>query len=175
MEGIGGGSRLHLGLAAEGQGSHPGSRSSAEPLGCRSFAEARAAPPLPPTCAKAALDTHQCPEDINGEKCYGEGNQADGLQAAVELQVVLGPSEAQPARDGGQWGDEEETHHVAKEGPLFVTGAWVLQPLQQETRKGGERGRVGGQREGARCEKDGEPDKYAPRPANGRRRKFNLP
>jgi len=41
--------------------------------------------------------THQRPEDIDGEEGDGEGDQPQGLQMAVEPEVVLGPSQAQPA------------------------------------------------------------------------------
>lgn len=70
--------------------------------------------------------THQRPEDIDCKKCYGQRNQANGFQAAVELQVVLGSAEAQPAGDGSQWGDEEETHHVTEEGPFLIAWPGVL-------------------------------------------------
>lgn len=77
-----------------------------------------------------AAGTYQCPEDVDGEKCYSECYESDGLQPAVELQVVLGPAQTQPARDGRQWSDEQETHHVTEQRPLLIAGPGVLQPLQ---------------------------------------------
>lgn len=50
------------------------------------------------TLVTTALDTqqnvcvaYQGPEDVDGEEGDGEGNQADRLQSALQLQVVLRP------------------------------------------------------------------------------------
>lgn len=83
-----------------------------------------------------AAGTYQCPKDVDCEKCYSECYESDGLQAAVELQVVLSPAQTQPARDGCQWSDEQETHHVTEQGPLLISGPGVLQPLREGREKG---------------------------------------
>lgn len=82
-----------------------------------------------------AAGTYQCPEDVDGEKCYSECYESDGLQAAVELQVVLGPTQTQPARDGRQRSDEQETDHVTEQRPLLIAGPGVLQPLREGRRR----------------------------------------
>lgn len=48
------------------------------------------------------------------------------------MEVVLSPLQAQPARDGGEGGDEQETHHVAEERPFLVARTRVPQPLWGE-------------------------------------------
>ena len=42
-------------------------------------------------------ESNQCPEDIDGEEGDDKGDQPQGLQMAVEPEVVLGPLQAQPA------------------------------------------------------------------------------
>lgn len=83
-----------------------------------------------------AAGTYQRPKDVDREKCYSECYESDGLQPAVELQVVLGPAQTQPARDGRQRSDEQETHHVAEQRPLLIAGPGVLQPLREGWEKG---------------------------------------
>lgn len=73
--------------------------------------------------------TYQSPEDVDCEKSDGEGNEAQGLQSAVEVQVVLGSPQTQPARDGRQWRDEHEAGHVTQQRALLTARAWVPQPL----------------------------------------------
>lgn len=77
-------------------------------------------------------DTHQGPKEVNSEECHSECNEANSFQPTAKVQVVHGSSQAQPAGDGGQRGDEQEAHDVPKESPLLVLGAWVPQPLQAE-------------------------------------------
>lgn len=77
----------------------------------------------------AELPPYQSPQDVDGEEGDGEGDKADGLQPALQLQVVLGSPQTQPARDGCQGCDEEETGHVAQQSALLTARAWVLQPL----------------------------------------------
>lgn len=64
--------------------------------------------------------SYQSPEDVDGEEGYGEGYEAHSLQAAVEVQVVLGATQTQPARDGSQRRDEQEADHVAEQRALLV-------------------------------------------------------
>lgn len=87
---------------------------------------------------------YQGPEDVDGEEGDGEGNEADRLQSALQLQVVLRSPQTQPARDGRQGRDEEEAGHVAQQGALLTARARVLQPLGQNTRvnQWGERQRL---------------------------------
>lgn len=73
--------------------------------------------------------SYQRPEDVDGKQGDGESDQAHGLQSALQLQVVLGSPQAQPARDGCQGGDEKETGHVTQQGALLTARARVLQPL----------------------------------------------
>lgn len=73
--------------------------------------------------------SYQCPEDVDGEEGNGECDEADSLQSALQLQVVLGTSQAQPARDGCQGRNEKETGHITQQGALLTARAWVLQPL----------------------------------------------
>lgn len=75
--------------------------------------------------------SYQCPEDVDGEEGDGEGNEADGLKSALQLQVVLGSPQTQPAGDGGQGRDEKEAGHVAQQRALLTARAWVLQPLRK--------------------------------------------
>ena len=82
-----------------------------------------------PDCSQMPEATHQCPEDIDGEEGDGEGDEPHGFQPAVEPEVVLGPAQAQPARDGGQRCDEQEANHVTAQRPLLCPRPWVLQPL----------------------------------------------
>lgn len=56
--------------------------------------------------------SYQCPEDVDGEEGDGEGDEANSLQSALQLQVVLGTPQAQPARDGCQGRDEKEAGHI---------------------------------------------------------------
>lgn len=77
---------------------------------------------------------YQGPEDVDGEEGDGEGNEADRLQSALQLQMVLRPPQTQPARDGRQGRDEEEACHVAQQGALLTAWARVLQPLRKNTR-----------------------------------------
>ena len=51
------------------------------------------------------------------------------------MQVVHSAPQAEPARDGGQRGDEQEAHHVSKQSPLLVLGTWVSEPLPGEGRQ----------------------------------------
>lgn len=51
------------------------------------------------------------------------------------MQVVHGAPQAEPAGDGGQRRDEQEAHHVSKQSPLLVLGAWVSEPLPGEGRQ----------------------------------------
>lgn len=74
--------------------------------------------------------THQRPEDVDGKEGDGEGNEPYSLQPAMEPEVVLGSTQAQPARDGSQRRDEQETYHVTAQRPLLCPRPWVLQPLQ---------------------------------------------
>lgn len=76
---------------------------------------------------------YQGPEDVDGEEGDGEGNEANRLQSALQLQVVLCPPQTQPAGDGRQGRDEEEACHVAQQGPLLTAWARVLQPLRMNT------------------------------------------
>lgn len=73
--------------------------------------------------------SYQRPEDVDGEEGDGEGDQTHSLQSALQLQVVLGSPQAQPAGDGCQRCDEEKTGHVAQQGALLTPRARVLQPL----------------------------------------------
>lgn len=77
--------------------------------------------------------SYQCPEDVDGEEGDGKGDEADSLQSALQLQVVLGSPQAQPARDGCQGRDEKEAGHIAQQGALLTARAWVLQPLSKNT------------------------------------------
>lgn len=77
----------------------------------------------------AAGRTYECPKEVNSEECHSECNQSDGLQPTTKVQVVHGAPQAEPARDGGQRRDEQEAHHVSKQSPLLVLGAWVSEPL----------------------------------------------
>lgn len=74
---------------------------------------------------------YQCPQDVDGEEGDGEGDEAHRLQPAAQVEVVLSPLQAQPARDRGEWRDEQEAHHVAEERPLLVARARVLKPLRR--------------------------------------------
>ncbi|RLV90213.1 hypothetical protein DV515_00014520 [Chloebia gouldiae] len=76
-------------------------------------------------------DTYQGPKEVNSEECHSECNEANSFQPTAKVQVVHGSSQAQPAGDGGQRGDEQEAHHVPKESPLLVLGARVPQPLHR--------------------------------------------
>lgn len=73
--------------------------------------------------------SYQRPEDVDGKEGDGEGDQTHSLQSALQLQVVLGSPQAQPAGDGCQRCDEEKAGHVAQQGALLTSRAWVLQPL----------------------------------------------
>lgn len=73
---------------------------------------------------------YQRPEDVDGKQGDGEGNQTHSLQSALQLQVVLGSPQAQPARDGSQGCDEQKAGHVTQQGALLTPRAWVLQPLR---------------------------------------------
>lgn len=77
-------------------------------------------------------DTYQGPKEVNSEECHSECNEANSFQPTAKVQVVHGSSQAQPARDGRQRGDEQEAHHVPKESPLLMLGVRVPQPLQAE-------------------------------------------
>ncbi|KAG9353814.1 hypothetical protein JZ751_011938 [Albula glossodonta] len=63
----------------------------------------------------------QGPEEVDGEESNGQGDQAHGLQPAGEVQVIHGPTQTQPARDGGQRRDEQEANHVPQQRPLLLT------------------------------------------------------
>lgn len=82
---------------------------------------------------RVSADVYQSPEDVDGEQSDGEGDEADGLQPAPQVEVVLSTSQAEPAGDGRQRSDEEEAQHVAEQRPLLVTRARVLQPLTSDT------------------------------------------
>lgn len=73
--------------------------------------------------------TYQSPEDVDCEKSDGEGNEAQGLQSAVEVQVVLSSPQTQPARDGCQGRDEQEAQHVTEQSALLVPRARIPHPL----------------------------------------------
>lgn len=75
------------------------------------------------------MHQYQCPEDVDREEGDGEGYEANSLESALQLQVVLGPPQTQPARDGCQGCDEKEASHVAQQRALLTAGAGVLQPL----------------------------------------------
>lgn len=77
--------------------------------------------------------SYQGPEDVDGEEGDGEGDEADRLQPALQLQVVLRSPQTQPAGDGRQGSDEEEAGHVAQQGTLLTARARVLQPLSGNT------------------------------------------
>lgn len=77
--------------------------------------------------------SYQGPEDVDGEEGDGEGDEADRLQPALQLQVVLRSPQTQPAGDGRQGSDEEEAGHVAQQGALLTPRARVLQPLSGNT------------------------------------------
>lgn len=77
--------------------------------------------------------SYQGPEDVDGEEGDGEGDEADRLQPALQLQVVLRSPQTQPAGDGCQGRDEEEAGHVAQQGALLTARARVLQPLSGNT------------------------------------------
>ena len=74
-------------------------------------------------------ELYQGPEDEDGEEGDGEGDEPQGLQAAVEEQVVEGAPQTQPARDGRQGRDEQEAEHVAEQRAPLVVRARVPQPL----------------------------------------------
>lgn len=83
--------------------------------------------------------SYQRPEDVDGKQGDGEGDQTHSLQSALQLQVVLGSPQAQPARDGCQGGDEKKAGHVTQQGALLTPGAWVLQPLSNDKENAEER------------------------------------
>lgn len=74
---------------------------------------------------------YQRPEDVDGEEGDGEGDEADSLQSALQLQVVLGSPQTQPAGDGCQGCDEKEAGHVAQQCALLTARPRVLQPLSK--------------------------------------------
>lgn len=80
-------------------------------------------------------NTYQGPKEVNSEECHSECNEADSFQPTTKVQVVHGSSQAQPAGDGRQRGDEQKAHHVPEESPLLVLGARVPQPLQAQRRQ----------------------------------------
>lgn len=86
-----------LGVASTPRSSHKPRQAECRPVPHPSSIQVTAqAPDLSaPRCLLAA--THQRPEDIDGEEGNGEGDQPQGLQMAVEPEVVLGPPQAQPA------------------------------------------------------------------------------
>ena len=84
----------------------------------------------PPDACSPAGSTHQRPEDVDGEQGDGERDEPHGLEPAVEPEVVLGPAQAQPARDGSQGRDEQEAQHVTAQRPLLRPRPRVLQPLR---------------------------------------------
>lgn len=71
------------------------------PTWSHSKGELRGPPPAEATLTHRpgtpAEPTHQCPEHIDSEEGDGEGNEPHSLQPAVQTEVVLGPSKAQPA------------------------------------------------------------------------------
>lgn len=77
-------------------------------------------------------NTNQGPEKVNDEEGNSKWDKPDSLQPAGELKVIYGTAKAEPARDGGQRGDEQETDHVTKQGTLLLTKTWVLHPLQHQ-------------------------------------------
>lgn len=77
------------------------------------------------------LVQYQSPEDVYGEECDGQGDEADRLQATIEVQVVLRTPQTQPARDGRQGRYKQEAHHVTEEGPLLVPRARIPEPLKK--------------------------------------------
>lgn len=85
--------------------------------------------PETPRCLQLAA-THQRPEDVDGEQGNGECDEPHSLEPAVEPEVVLGPAQAQPARDGSQRRDEQEAYHVTAQRPLLCPRPRVLQPLR---------------------------------------------
>lgn len=74
--------------------------------------------------------TNQGPEQVNGEEDNTQSDETHSLQPAGEVKVIYGTMKAEPTEDGDQRGDEQETHHVSKQGALLLTKTWVLQPLQ---------------------------------------------
>lgn len=52
---------------------------------------------IPAEPTHMGFTTHQCPEHIDGEEGDGEGDEPYSLQPAMQTEVVLGPSQAQPA------------------------------------------------------------------------------
>lgn len=77
-------------------------------------------------------NTNQGPEKVNDEEGNSKWDKPHSLQPAGELKVIYGTAKAEPARDGGQRGDEQETDHVTKQGTLLLTKTWVLHPLQHQ-------------------------------------------
>lgn len=85
--------------------------------------------------------SYQCPEDVDGKQGDGESDQTHSLQSALQLQVVLGSPQAQPARDGCQGRDEKKAGHVTQQGALLTPRARVLQPLSNDKYRIGKRKR----------------------------------
>lgn len=73
--------------------------------------------------------TNQGPEEVNGEESYSESDQAHSFQSAGEVKVVHGSPKTQPAWDGGQRRDQQETHHVSEQRALLLTQPGVTEPL----------------------------------------------
>ena len=81
--------------------------------------------PQPDVCE----NIYQGPENVDGEEGNGEGDEADRLQPAPQLKVVLSAPETQPAWNGCQRRDKQEADHVTEQRPLLITRARVPQPL----------------------------------------------
>lgn len=82
-------------------------------------------------------DIYQSPQAVDGEEGDGEGDEPDGLQPAPQVEVVLSPPQAQPARNGRQRRNEQEAEHVADQRPLLVDWGGVVQPLWKEEEERG--------------------------------------
>lgn len=77
---------------------------------------------------------YQSPKDVDGKEGNGESDKSSSFHSALELDVVLGSSQTQPARDGSERRDEQETRHVTQQGTLLTAGTGVLQPPSEGLR-----------------------------------------
>lgn len=57
---------------------------------------------------------YQRPQDVDGEQGNGEGYKAHSLQPAPQLKMVLSTPQTQPAWNGCQGRDKQETNHVTE-------------------------------------------------------------
>lgn len=71
---------------------------------------------------------YQCPKDVDGKEGNGESDESCSLHSALELNMVLGSSQAQPARYGSKGRDEQEASHVTQQSTLLTAWTRVLQP-----------------------------------------------